>query len=277
MLLIELLKAVFFGILEGITEWLPISSTGHLLLLDRLIRLDGSDGFRELFFIVIQLGAVLAVLCRFWRRVCPFSRREGRLRPDKSVCRMWGLTLLACIPGGIAALLLDDIADTYLHTPRVIAAALLVYGIAFLVIERRRGTRPPRIGSVDDLNPKTALCIGLFQVLSIIPGTSRSGATIVGALLLGVSRVAAAEFTFFLALPVMLGMSCLKLFKCGFAVSGSEVLILLCGSLVAFLVSLVVIRHLMDYVRRHSFAAFGRYRILLGILVLLFCGSPVAA
>lgn len=268
---IEILKVIFLGIVEGITEWLPISSTGHMLLVDEFLELSASDAFKEMFFVVIQLGAILAVVLLFWNKMFPFQfhdKRRSILRYD--VWNMWFKVVVACIPGAVVTILFDDYIEEHFHTPVVIAATLILYGIAFILIERWNQGRHPRINRLRDITYTTALLIGMFQVLSIIPGTSRSGSTIIGALLLGVSRTAAAEFTFFLAVPVMFGLSALKLLKFGFAFTGSEIVILLVGCLVAFLVSVVVIKFLMDYIRRHDFTVFGLYRIVLGILVLLY-------
>ena len=260
---IEILKAVFLGIVEGITEWLPISSTGHMLLVDEFITLDASDAFKEMFFVVIQLGAILAVLLLFWNKMFPFQFRD-KSSPVKVV--------VACIPGAVVTLLFDDYIEAHFHTPLVIAAALIVYGIAFILIEDWNKKRTPAVKRLGDITYKTAFIIGLFQVLSIIPGTSRSGSTIVGALLIGVSRVAAAEFTFFLAVPVMFGLSAIKILKFGFSFTGAELVILAVGTAVAFLVSVLVIKFLMGYIKKHDFKVFGWYRIILGIIVILILG-----
>ena len=269
--MIEFLKVLFLGIVEGVTEWLPISSTGHMLLVDEFLRLNASEAFKEMFFVVIQLGAILAVVLLFWKKMRPFRRgSDGRLVLRQKTVSVWLKVVVACIPGAAAALLLDDYVEAHLHTPVVIALALILYGAAFIVIERWNKTRQPRIRKLEDITYLTALEIGLFQVLSIVPGTSRSGSTIIGALLLGVSRVAAAEFTFFLAVPVMFGLSFVKLIKFGFHFTGLELPLLLFGMLVAFFVSLLVIRFLMSYIRKHDFQAFGVYRIALGALILLY-------
>lgn len=265
--LIELLKVILLGIVEGITEWLPISSTGHMLLVDAFIPLNMSEEFKEMFFYIIQLGAIFAVVLLFWKKMWPFQLKD-RNRPF--VCmrtiHTWLKVVVACIPGAIATLLFDDYVEAHLKTPLVIAIMLILYGVIFILLSRRH-TRP-QIRRLSDISYRTAFLIGLFQVLSIIPGTSRSGATIVGALLLGVSRVAAAEFTFFLAVPVMFGMSALKLLKFGLNFTASEVVVLLLGMAVAFGVSLLVIRFLMAYVKKHDFRVFGWYRIALGIAVI---------
>lgn len=268
---LELLKVIFLGIVEGITEWLPVSSTGHMLLVDEFLQLDASQAFKDMFFILIQLGAILAVVVLFWHKMLPFQVKE-REKPfwKKDTLLLWLKVIVACIPGAVVTLLFDDYIEAHLHTPNVIAAALIVYGIAFILVENWNKTRRPRIRTLADVDYRTAFLIGMFQVLSIIPGTSRSGSTIIGALILGVSRVAAAEFTFFLAVPAMFGMSALKLLKFGFSFTGAELVMLLLGMVVAFLVSLGVIKFLMDYIRKHDFRAFGWYRIALGVLVLVY-------
>ncbi len=268
---IEVLKVIFLGIVEGITEWLPISSTGHMLLVDEFLQLNVSDEFKEMFFVVIQLGAILAVVLLFWNKMWPFQikdKSKSFIRAD--VFSMWFKVVVACIPGAVVTILFDDYIEAHLHKPVVIAATLILYGIAFIVIENWNKTKTPKIQTLQDITYGTALMIGMFQVLSIIPGTSRSGSTIIGALLIGVSRVAAAEFTFFLAVPVMFGLSALKMLKFGFAYTGTEVAVLLIGSVVAFAVSVLVIKFLMGYIRKHDFKVFGWYRIVLGAVVLLY-------
>lgn len=268
--LIEILKVIFLGIVEGITEWLPISSTGHMLLVDEFITLQMSDAFKEMFFVVIQLGAILAVVVLFWGKMFPFQFRD-KTKPvvEMDKISLWLKVVVACIPGAVVTLLFDDYIEAHLHTPAVIAAALIIYGIAFIVIENWNKRRTPSVATLQDITYMTALLIGLFQVLSIIPGTSRSGATIVGALLIGVSRVAAAEFTFFLAVPVMFGLSAIKILKFGFSFTGEELLVLGIGTVVAFTVSVLVIKFLMGYIKKHDFKVFGWYRIALGLLVIL--------
>lgn len=268
---IEVLKTIVLGIVEGITEWLPISSTGHMLLVDEFIQLDASLEFKEMFFVVIQLGAILAVVVLFWQKMFPFQFRD-KAKPivKKDTFSIWFKVVVACIPGAVITLLFDDYIEAHLHTPVVIAAMLIIYGAAFIVTERWNKTRSPRVSGIEDISYKTALLIGLFQVLSIIPGTSRSGATIIGALIIGVSRTAAAEFTFFLAVPVMFGLSAIKLLKFGLAFTSAELITLLVGMAVAFFVSLLVIRFLMAYIKKHDFQIFGWYRIVLGIVVLLY-------
>lgn len=267
---LEILKVVFLGIVEGVTEWLPISSTGHMLLVDEFISLNMSGAFKEMFFVVIQLGAILAVVVLYWDRMVPFQLKD-RTAPviRKDIFSLWLKVAVACIPGAAVTLLFDDYIEAHLHTPAVIALALIFYGAAFLLIERWNQTRTPKVEQLADITFQTAFLIGMFQVLSIIPGTSRSGATIIGALLIGVSRVAAAEFTFYLAVPVMLGLSLIKLVKFGFAFTGEELVILGIGTAVAFAVSVAVIRFLMAYIKKHDFKVFGWYRILLGTVVLL--------
>ena len=276
--LLELIKVLCLGILEGITEWLPISSTGHMLLVDEFLHLEESAEFKELFFVVIQLGAILAVPLLFWKKIVPFQSNRGIITLQRKSLSLWLKVVVACIPGAIVTLLFDNALEGFLGqtricdqiplTPVVIASALLLYGALFILIERKDKT--PRIHSMGEIRFSDAFFIGIFQALSIIPGTSRSGSTVVGALALGISRPAAAEFSFFLAIPVMLGYSLLKLFKFGFAFSFSQFVLLLVGSAAAFLTSLVVIRTLMSYVQKHSFSAFGIYRILLGTIVLLY-------
>ena len=270
--LLEFLKVIFLGVIEGITEWLPISSTGHMLLVDEFLQLNASDEFKEMFFVVIQLGAILAVVLLFWKKMWPFRLGENKktVVVRKKVFSVWFKVIVACVPGAIVTLLFDDFIEAHLHTPFVIAAALIVYGVAFIVVEKRNQTRKPSIRKLSEIDYKTALLIGLFQVLSIIPGTSRSGATIIGALIIGVSRTAGAQFTFFLAVPVMFGLSFIKLLKFGLAFTGTELAILLVGSVSAFLVSLLVIKFLMNYIKKHDFTVFGWYRIALGIVVMLY-------
>lgn len=265
---IEILKAVLFGIVEGITEWLPISSTGHLILLDTLARLDVSPEFYEMFQVVIQLGAIGAVLVLFFHKLNPFSPKKTA--PERTrTWQLWAKVVVAVIPSAVLGLLFDDWMDEHLYNYVVVAVALIVYGVAFLVVERRERTF--KIRDVDQIDYRTALLIGAFQCLSLIPGTSRSGSTILGGILLGVARPAAAEFSFFLAIPTMLGASALKLMKYlleGLTPTGTEIAVLVVGSVVSFLVSLAVIRGLMEYVRKRSFSVFGVYRIVLGVLVI---------
>lgn len=272
-LFFEFLKAVLIGIVQGITEWLPISSTGHMILLDEIVCFNASDRFMELFTVVIQLGSILAVVVLYFSRLFPFSKSKTKLE-RKNTYRLWGRILLACIPAGVIGVLLDDILDRYFYNYIVVAAALVIYGVLFIVIERKRKGMQARCDSCDDIDARTALGIGAFQVLALVPGTSRSGSTILGASLLGVSRTAAAEFSFFLACPIMLGASALKLLKyvleVGLVFTAEELIILVTGVTVAFLVSLVALKFLVGFVRNHSFEVFGWYRIALGLLVLLF-------
>lgn len=275
--ILELLKVIFLGIVEGITEWLPISSTGHMLLVDEFIQMNVSDEFKEMFFVVIQLGAILAVVVLFWNKMWPFKRKDtdDGVNPKGSILKkdiwsLWFKVVVACIPGAVVTLAFDDFIEEHLHTPTVIALTLIIYGIAFIVVERWNKHRVAEIKTLSDITYKTAFMIGLFQVLSIIPGTSRSGSTIIGALLIGVSRVAAAEFTFFLAVPVMFGLSFVKLLKFGFSFTATELSILIVGMVVAFVVSLLVIKFLMGYIKKHDFQIFGWYRIILGVIVLAY-------
>jgi len=268
---IEILKVIFLGIVEGITEWLPISSTGHMLLVDDFLQLNASEAFKEMFFVVIQLGAILAVVAMFWKKMFPFQFKDKQKPIIKAeTVSIWLKVAVACVPGAVVTILFDDYIEAHFHTPTVIALTLIIYGIAFIVIENWNKKRIPRTEELSDVTYKTAFLIGLFQVLSIIPGTSRSGATIIGALLLGVSRVVAAEFTFFMAVPVMFGLSAIKMFKFGSEFSSGELLILLLGVAVAFIVSIFVIKFLMNFIKKHDFKVFGWYRIALGILVLIF-------
>ncbi len=268
--LITALEVLFLGLVEGVTEWLPISSTGHMLLVDEFLQLPYSQDFKSMFFVVIQLGAILAVVVLFWGKLFPFDLRRDHPLMKRDAWLLWAKVLVACLPAIVAGLPLDDWLEAHLHTPVVIAAMLILYGVAFILVERWNRGRKPRIGAVEDLGFGTAFAIGMFQVLSLIPGTSRSGATIVGALILGVSRTAAAEFTFFLAVPVMFGASALKLVKFGFAFTGGELAALILGVISAFVVSMAVIRFLMAFVKRHDFQVFGWYRIVLGAVVLVY-------
>ena len=278
--MLELLKAVLFGIVEGITEWLPISSTGHMILLDEFIKLDVSSEFYSMFQVVIQLGAIMAVVILFWNDFFPFGKKDNKypmakegilsyVKKDKIY--LWILIVLACIPAAVVGLLFDEQLEAMFYNYQTVSIALIVFGIAFIVIENMNKTRKPRIDHIYDLDMKAVFWIGVFQLIAaIFPGTSRSGATIVGALLLGVSRTVAAEFTFYLAIPVMFGASLLKVIKFGLAFTLSEALILIIGMLVAFLVSVIVIKFLMGYIKKHDFKVFGWYRIVLGILVLVY-------
>ena len=270
--MLEFLKAVIFGIVEGITEWLPISSTGHMILLNELMPLKVSADFYSMFEVVIQLGAIMAVVVLFWQKIWPFQWKD-KTKPviKKDIFVMWFQILAACIPAAVVGLLFDDVLEKYLYNYVVVALALIVFGIAFILVENRNRGMRPSVTSLSQMTYKTALIIGMFQLIAaIFPGTSRSGATIVGALMIGVSRTVAAEFTFFLAIPVMLGASLLKIVKFGFHFTGAEIIILFTGMIVAFVVSVVVIRFLMGYIKKHDFKVFGWYRIILGAVVLLY-------
>lgn len=269
--LIELIKVIFLGIVEGITEWLPISSTGHMLLVDEFLKLNVSDEFKEMFFVVIQLGAILAVVVIFWNKMFPFQFSD-KTQPivKKDRFSLWFKVVVSCIPGAIITLLFDDYIESHLHTPVVIAMALIFYGIAFIVIENRNAKRESRVDTLEEISYSDAFFIGMFQVLSIIPGTSRSGSTIVGGLLMGISRVAVTEFTFFMAVPVMFGLSAIKILKFGFQFTRTEAAILIWGMVVAFAVSIIVIKFLMSYIKKHNFKVFGWYRIVLGAVVMFY-------
>lgn len=271
--MVELLKAVLFGIVEGVTEWLPISSTGHLILLNEFINLNVSEEFRSMFDVVIQLGAILAVIVLFFHKLNPFSPSKNG-KEKRQTWDLWFKVVAAIIPSGVVGVLFDDWMDAHLHNGIVVSIALIVYGIAFILVERRnQGKHCRLIQDVHDIDYKTALLIGAFQCLSLIPGTSRSGSTILGAILIGVGRSAGAEFSFFMAIPTMLGASAIKMLKflaSGVSATSTEIWVLIIGSVVSFLVSLLVIKALMEYVRKHSFSAFGVYRIVLGTVVLIY-------
>ncbi len=279
----EIIKTIILGIVEGVTEWLPISSTGHLILVEEFLNLDKSEEFKEMFDVVIQLGAIMAVVVIFWKKLWPFGRKNNAHPLNKTpfgkmiktdIFMMWFKVLVACLPAAVIGLLLDDWIDEHLYNPWTVAVALIVFGIAFIIIENWNKGKKPKINTIAELGFNTAFIIGVFQLIAaIFPGTSRSGATIVGALLIGVSRTVAAEFTFYLAIPVMFGASLLKLVKFGFNFTGSELAVLITGMIVAFLVSVVVIKFLMDYIKKHDFKVFGWYRIVLGILVLIYFGA----
>ena len=268
----EILKAILFGIVEGITEWLPVSSTGHIILLDEFIVLNGSDEFKSMFDVVIQLGAILAVIVLFFRKLNPFALSKSG-KEKKQTWNLWFKVIAAIIPSGVVGVLLDDWMDAHLHNGIVVALMLIAYGIAFIFVERRNEGLTPKINSVWAIDLRTAILIGCFQCLSLIPGTSRSGSTILGAILLGVGRGAGAEFSFFMAIPTMVGASAIKFLKfllSGVGATGTEITVLIVGCVVSFIVSLLVIKALMEYVRKHSFASFGYYRIGLGAVVLLY-------
>ena len=270
--MIEILKSILYGIVEGITEWLPISSTGHMILLEEIMPMNVSKSFWSMFLVVIQLGAILAVVVLYWNKIFPFRKnKEGKYTSVKSIWILWSKILVATIPAAIIGLALDDWIDAHLYNGFVVAIMLILVGVAFIYIENRNKDMRPSVNSLSALPYKDALIIGLFQVVAaVLPGTSRSGATIVGGLMIGVSRAVAAEFTFFLAIPVMFGASLLKLVKFGLAFSVLEFFILVIGMVVAFFVSIFVIRFLMSYIKKHDFKVFGWYRIVLGAFVLIF-------
>lgn len=279
--IIEILKVILLGIVEGITEWLPVSSTGHMLLVDAIPRLglSASEEFKEMFFVVIQLGAILAVVVMFFKKLFPWHKQtasaetgeKAKIITDKNILNLWGKVLVACVPAGVIGILFDDVLEKYLHTPLVIALMLILYGVAFIIVEKINKNKELPLKTTSDITYKHALIIGAFQVLSLIPGTSRSGATILGALLIGVARPAGAEFTFYLAIPVMAGASAIKLLKFFMesgALTGGELGYLLIGAAVAFAVSLAAIKFLMNFVKKHDFTLFGWYRIALGAIVI---------
>lgn len=272
--MIEILKAIVFGIVEGITEWLPISSTGHMILLDEIMPLDVSPEFKEMFLVVIQLGAILAVVLMFWKKLWPFGITfegyERKLLVRKPTIDLWLKVIVAVLPAAVLGLFLDDFLEEKFYNFITVAVTLIVYGILFIIVEKRNKNKKPKINTLGELDYKTALIIGVFQVLALIPGTSRSGATILGAILIGTSRKVAAEFTFFLAIPVMFGASLLKLIKLGFAFSTLEFFVLLTGMITAFLVSIFAIKFLMNFIKKHDFKAFGIYRIILGVIVIIY-------
>ena len=264
---IEIIKAIVLGIVEGITEWLPISSTGHMILVDEFIKMKVTPEFLEMFLVVIQLGAILAVVVIYWRRLIPTSKKTWI---------MWVKIIVACVPAAVVGLLLDDVLNAWFYNYQTVAIMLILFGILFIVIENRNKSAVPKVNSIDDLTYKQALIIGVFQLIAaVFPGTSRSGATNLGGLLIGVSRTAAAEFTFFLAIPVMFGASLLKLVKFGMHFTGEESMLLLNGMVVAFLVSMAAIKFLMSYIKKHDFKVFGWYRIVLGVIVLGYFGVKI--
>ncbi len=278
--IIELIKVLILGIVEGITEWLPVSSTGHLILVDEFIKLKADGDFKEMFDVVIQFGAILAVVVLYWKQIFPFGKKNNShplgergvgayIKTD--IFSMWFKVLAACIPAAVIGLLFDDVFNRLFYNWQTVAVMLILFGIIFIIVEKKNKRREPKINSIDDLTYKAALIIGVFQLIAaVFPGTSRSGATIVGALMIGVSRVAAAEFTFYLAIPVMFGASLLKLVKFGFDFTSAELLTLIVGMVSAFAVSMLVIKFLMGYIKKHDFTVFGWYRIILGELVILY-------
>ncbi|SHN88377.1 undecaprenyl-diphosphate phosphatase [Desulfitobacterium chlororespirans] len=270
MALVEIFKAILLGIVEGITEWLPISSTGHMILVDEFIKLNMSAAFMEMFFVVIQLGAILAVVLLYWKKLNPFTFDRG-VSVKQETIEMWLKIIVSCIPAGVIGLLWDDVFNALFYNYQTVAVMLIIFGILFIVIENYNKGKRPRVNHLSQITYTTAFMIGIFQLIAaIFPGTSRSGATIVGGLLLGVSRTVAAEFTFFLAIPVMFGASALKLLKFGFNFTGPELMILLIGMVVAFIVSVISIKFLMGYIKKNDFKIFGWYRIILGVIVLLY-------
>ena len=278
--MLEILKAILFGIVEGVTEWLPISSTGHMILLDELVKLDVTPEFYSMFQVVIQLGAIMAVVVLFWNDFFPFGKKDNKqpmmttgilsyVKMDKII--LWFKILVACVPAAIVGILFDEQLEAMFYNYQTVSIALIVFGIAFIIIENKNKGQHSRINSISEITFNTAFLIGIFQLIAaIFPGTSRSGATIVGALLLGVSRTVAAEFTFFLAIPVMFGASLLKIVKFGLAFTTNEAIILIIGMIVAFIVSVLIIQFLMNYIKKHDFKVFGWYRIVLGMIVLAY-------
>lgn len=271
----EILKVILLGVVEGITEWLPISSTGHMILVDEFVKLNVSEAFREMFFVVIQLGAIFAVIVLYWSKLFPFKKQKiadakARIVLDRETMLMWLKVIIAVLPAALIGIPFDDQIDAMFYNYQTVAVTLILYGVLFIVIETRNRGKLPRINSIENITYGTAIIIGIFQVLSLIPGTSRSGATIVGAILIGVSRTVAAEFTFFLAIPVMLGASLLKLVKFGLVFTQAEAVILAVGMVTAFVVSILAIKFLMGYIKKHDFKVFGYYRIVLGIAVVAY-------
>lgn len=279
--LIEILKAVLFGVVEGVTEWLPVSSTGHMILLNELVHLDVGEEFYNMFEVVIQLGAIMAVVVLFWSQIWPFGKKNNKEPLSESgigawiktdIFKLWFHILVSCVPAAVIGILFDDMVEKYFYNYQTVAVMLILFGIAFILVENFHKGKNTKINSLTEIGYDTAMIIGLFQVIAaVFPGTSRSGATIVGALLIGVARTVAAEYTFFLAIPVMFGASLLKIVKFGFSFSTSEIVILVTGMVIAFVVSLFVIQFLLGYIKKHDFKVFGYYRIILGIVVLV-CG-----
>lgn len=269
--IIEIIKALILGIVEGITEWLPISSTGHMILVDEFLKLNVSEDFKNMFLVVIQLGAILAVVVLYFKKLIPLDIQEKKLHWKKDTLTMWLKIIVSCVPAAIVGVFFDDELEAVFYNWQTVSAALIVFGVLFIIIERRNKGREPKINSINDITYQTALIIGIFQLIAaIFPGTSRSGATILGALLIGVSRGIAAEYTFFLAVPVMFGASALKLVKFGFDFTSQELVILFVGLVSAFAVSILAIKFLMSYIKKHDFTVFGWYRIILGAAVILY-------
>ena len=271
-MILEILKTILLGIVEGITEWLPVSSTGHMILLEEFVSFQNvTEGFWSMFEVVVQLGAILAVVLLFWNQIFPFSFKKGEAFVKKDIMALWFKILVSCVPAAVIGVAFSDQMEALFYNYTTVAVMLILFGIAFIVIETRNHGKNAKINSLTELTYQTALMIGVFQLIAaIFPGTSRSGATIVGALLLGVSRTVAAEFTFFLAIPVMFGASLLKLLKFGLNFTGLEIAVLLVGMITAFVVSVLVIKFLMDYIKKHDFKVFGWYRIVLGMIVLAY-------
>ena len=268
--MIDLLKALLLGVVEGITEWLPVSSTGHMILVNEFIKLGVSDEFREMFLVVVQLGAIMAVVVLYWNKLFPFSFKDGFSVKEGSMA-MWGKILISSVPAAIVGILFDDYLDKLFYNYQTVSIMLILFGIFFILVETYNKGKRPKMRAISEITIQTAFIIGIFQMIAaVFPGTSRSGATIVGALLIGVARRTAAEYTFFLAVPAMLGASALKLIKFGFKFTGQELGILLVGMVSAFIVSVVAIKFLMDYIKKHDFKAFGWYRIVLGVVVLAY-------
>ena len=268
---LEIIKAIILGVVEGITEWLPVSSTGHMILVDEFLKLNVSPEFMEMFLVVIQLGAILAVVILYWKKIFPFTFDNKGMHIEKDTFSMWFKIVVACLPAAVVGLLFDDQLNALFYNPTTVAIMLIVFGILFIVVENYNKGKRSTINSLADITYTTAIIIGIWQLIAaVFPGTSRSGATIVGALLIGVSRTVAAEFTFFLAIPVMFGASALKLLKFGFSFTGNELILLVVGLVVAFIVSVIAIKFLMTYIKKHDFKVFGWYRIVLGIIVLAY-------
>lgn len=266
---LELIKAIILGVVEGVTEWLPVSSTGHMILVDEFLKLNVSPEFMEMFLVVIQLGAILAVVILYWKKIFPFTFDKKGMHIEKETFSMWFKIIVACVPAAVVGLLFDDQLNALFYNPTTVAIMLILFGILFIVVENYNKGKMPTVNSLAEITYTTAMIIGVWQLIAaVFPGTSRSGATIVGALLIGVSRTVAAEFTFFLAIPVMFGASALKLLKFGFNFSGNEIMLLVVGMAVAFIVSVLAIKFLMGYIKKHDFKVFGWYRIVLGIIVL---------
>lgn len=270
-IIIEIIKAIVLGVVEGITEWLPISSTGHMILVDEFLNLNVSADFKNLFLVVIQLGAILAVVVLYWSKLFPFTIENHKIKSEKSIWQMWFKVVVSCIPAAVIGLLFDDKIDELFYNWQTVSVMLILFGILFIIVEMRNKNKTPKKNSIAELTYADAFLIGMFQLIAaVFPGTSRSGATIIGAIIIGISRTVAAEYTFFLAVPVMFGASALKIVKYGFHFSSTELVLLFFGLVVAFLVSIAAIKFLMSYIKKHDFKAFGWYRIILGAIVILY-------